>query len=309
MKKIKYIAVFALLFVMIFSVSLTASANSSEVVYKNNFESGSLDDTFQITRGDLKVVNEKGEKFLRCTHEANKIQFAYGPEEQKNVDISFRLRATLFTNTNTATISPFFRSPHIPAWDTISYQLQFNTFQTSLIYADRFADETTLTPIAYYTDSGISVGLWNNVQISTRGDRIIVYLNGDRIIETADSNYGEYGGFGFCSAMSSFDIDDIVITRHYGKNLPEPQANERPLWAGDISEKEEPDIPDTGVIRIDLTTLGQEKVPVNNAIKFTNPFEASIYTWLAVAIAACSGASAVLGFVVLKRGKKGGKLK
>ncbi len=309
MKKIKCLAIFLLLFVLVSSFSLTASAATNKIVYKNNFESGKLDDTFQINYGTLKVVSEKGEKFLRCTNESNRIQFAYGPTEQRDVDISFRLRATLFTNASSATISPFFRSPHIPAWDTVSYQLQFKTFQTSLIFADRFADENTLTPLTDYPDFGISIGLWNNVQISTRGERIIVYVNGDRILETSDNNYGEYGGFGFAGLMSSFDIDDIVITRHYGSNLPEPQANEKPLWAGDFLEKEELDIPDTGVLRIDLTTLGQEKVPVNNAINFTNPFKASIYTWIALAIAVVCGLTAALGFGILIRRKKGVMLK
>ena len=292
------------MFLLSFPCSVSA-APQKEVVYENDFENGEIDDTFEVNRGNLNVVSEKGEKFLRCSHESNRIQFAYGPTDQRNVDISFRLRATTIVNATNATISPFFRSPHIPAWDTISYQLQFKTFQTSLMYADRFADENQLESIGQYPDFGISIGLWNNVQISTRGERIIVYVNGDRILETVDNRYGEYGGFGFAGLQASFDIDDIVITRHYGKNSPEPAANERPLWMGDISEKEEPDIPDTGVIRIDLTNLGQNKKPVNNAINYIDPTKITIYTWIALGISIICVALSTIGFVTIKKSKGG----
>lgn len=306
MKKIKIVfsLVFTLMVLFSFSCSISA-APQKEIIYENDFEDGNIDETFDVNHGTLTVVSEKGEKFLRCSHESNKIQFAYGPTEQHNVDISFRLRATTIVNATNATISPFFRSPHIPAWDTISYQLQFKTYQTSLIYADRFADEMTLESISDYPDFGISMGLWNNVQISTRGERIIVYVNGDRVLETVDNRYGEYGGFGFSGLQASFDIDDIVITRHYGEKLPEPSDNEKPLWMGDISETEEPDIADTGVIRIDLTNLGQNKKPVNNAINYIDPNKITVYTWIALSISVICVALSAVGFVTIKKNKGG----
>ena len=305
MKKIIFLLATVLLLFNTFTFSSFASP-ASEIVYENNFDSGAIDESFDIYYGNLKVVEEKGEQFLRCNHQDNRIQFAYGPAEQRNVDISFKIRATTIANATTATISPFFRSPHIPAWDTVAYQLEFKTYTTSLMYADRFADGNTLTTLAEYSDFGISVGLWNNVQISTRGERIVVYLNGDRILETIDTNEGEYGGFGFAARLASFDIDDLVITRHYGENLPEPSANERPLWMGDLAEEEEPDIADTGVPRIDLTNLGQNKETVNNAINYVDPTLVTTYTWILLAVAAACALAAVGGFVALIL-NKGGK--
>lgn len=309
MRKFKvFLSLFvAILLLCVFPLTAFAS-DTSETLYKNDFENGIIDDSFVVNHGTLNVVSEKGEKFLRCTHESNRIQFAYGPTDQRNVDISFRIRATTIVNATTATISPFFRSPHIPAWDTVSYQLQFKTYETSLIYADRFADDNTLAPIATYPDFAVSVGLWNNVQISTRGERIIVYVNGELLFETIDTNYGEYGGFGFAALQASFDIDDLVISRHYGERLPEPTLNEKPLWMGDLMEKEEADIPDTGIVRIDLTNLGQNKAPVSNAINYIDPTKPTTFTWIILALAVLCAATATTGFVIAII-NKGGKQK
>lgn len=302
MKKILSILISAIFAFSLFS--LTSSAASSEVVYKNSFESGIVDDTFEINYGELKVVEEKGEKFLRCSQQGNKIQFAYGPTDQRNVDISFRIRATNINNATNSTITAFFRSPHIPAWDTISYQLQLKSYQAALIYADRFADDSTLSTLVDYQDYGISVGLWNNVKISTRGEMIIVYVNGDRILETTDDRYGEYGGFGFSASQASFDVDDISITRYYGNSLPDPTANEKPDWAGDPSEKEEADVADTGIIRVDLTTLGQQKSFADNSVDFLNPYIMSVYSWVALGVAVITALAATVGFwILLKKGK------
>ena len=307
MKKLKTALVLLLMVALLVVFPITANAASvSEKVYANDFVSGEIDDSFIVNYGTLSVVKENDESFLRCSHQNNRIQFAYGPSEQRNVDISFRVRATNLSNASNSTVSPFFRSPHIPAWDTISYQLQFKTYETAIIYADRFADDATLEPIASYPDFGISVGLWNNVQISTRGERIIVYVNGDRILETVDNRYGEYGGFGFTGLYSSFDIDDIVITRYYGNILPEPVENERPLWMGDISENEEKDIPDTGIIRIDLTNLGQNKQPVDNSVIYIDPTQITLYTWVALVLAVMAAGLSIAGFVTIKI-SKGGK--
>ncbi len=311
MKKFKFLTMLLALFMVFSALPLTTSAAaSSEVVYKNNFESGKLDDSFVIEYGNLQILQENDGKYLRCNSDTsnNRIHFAYGPQEQRDFDLSFRIRATTMTNNN-ARISPFFRSPHIPAYNTVAYKVRFTSYQTSLVYADRFADGNTLTSIADYDNFGMSIGLWTNVQISTRGERIIVYVNGDKLFDQVDSNYGESGGFGFYSYFAAIDIDDIVITRHYGKSLPEPVANERPAWAGEPGENEELDAPDTGLLRIDLTTLGQEKKPVNLAINFIDPFTASAYTWIALAIAVIAAAGAIVGFVVLRKKSKGGKPK
>ncbi len=307
MKKVKFL-VMLLSLLCIFSVlPFTASAaKTSEVVYENDFESGKLDDTFVVEYGTLSVKKEGDEQFLRCNHENNRLQFAYGPEEQKDVDISFKIRATTIGNNTNSTVSAIFRSPHIPAWDTVGYQLQLKTFQASLIYADRFADGNSLTPMVDSDQFGISIGLWNNVKISTRGKKMIVYINGNLLLETSDDRYGEYGGFGFTGLQSSFDIDDIVITRYYGKKMPEPTANERPLWAGDINENETLDAPDTGVLRIDLTILGQEKKPTSNAVTYVNNAEFNIYSLLALIITVLCAVGSAIGFIILFKKRKGG---
>lgn len=307
MRKIKLLlsAVLALTLILCLATPALA-ADAGKVIYENSFDSGVLDDTFKVTRGTLSVAEEKGNPYLKVAHQTNQVHFAYGPTEQKDYDLTFRIRASLLTNEANATISPFFRSPHLPAWDTVSYQLQLKTFSASLIYADRFADDLTLSPLTEYDGFGISAGLWNNVKISTRGDRIIVYLNGDRVLETSDNKYGQTGGFGFTGRYASFDVDDIVITRYYGSTLPEPTPNEKPAWAGDISEKEEPDIPDTGVLRLDLTTLGQEKKPVNRAINYIDPAATGLYSWIALAAALICGGAATAGFIVLAKNKKEG---
>lgn len=305
--KINKIIASVLTVLLLLSISMfsASAAPSSEVVYENDFSSGELDDTFKITYGNLAVVEEKGDKLLRVTKDsADRVHFAYGPEEQRNYDLSFKVRATFLTNSTNTQLTAFFRSPHIPAWDTVSYHLQFRTYQTALMYADRFADENTLTSLSDYPDFGISSGLWNNVQISTRGDRMIIYVNGNLFFEYTDSQYGELGGFGFTARGVSFDVDDVVITRYYGSSMPEPTANERPQWAGDISEDEEADIEDTGLPRLDFTTLGQEKVVKSNAIHFLNPFELTVYTWIALAVAAVSAVAAVTGWLIIVKRKR-----
>lgn len=306
MKKLKPVLSACLALVLCLGLATPAMAADSKVIYENRFESGTLDDTFKVTRGNLSVVQEKGNHYLKVQHQSNQVHFAYGPQEQKDYDLSFRVRASLFTVEANATVSPFFRSPHIPAWDTVSYQLQLKTYSASLIYADRFADELTLTPLTEYDGFGISAGLWNNVKISTRGDRIIVYINGDRVLEASDDKYGQLGGFGFAAKYASFDVDDIVITRYYGSAMPEPTPNEKPAWVGDISETEEPDVPDTGVLRIDLTTLGQEKTPVNRTIRYTDPSALSLFSWIALAVALVCGGTAAVGFITVAKSRKEG---
>lgn len=309
MKKFKLLTLLLALVVFFSTLPLTASAAASnKVVYKNDFESGKLDDSFVIQYGELNIAQENGGKYLQCSATSNKILFAYGPQEERDYDLSFRIRAATISG-NTSRISALFRSPNIPAHNSVTYKVRFTSFQSSLVYADLFADENTLTSISDYDSFGLSIGLWNNVQISTRGERIIVYVNGDKLFDEVDSRYGENGGFGFYALGATIDVDDIVITRHYGKSLPEPVANERPSWAGEPGENEELDAPDTGLLRIDLTTLGQEKIPVNLAIDFIDPFTISKYTWIALGVAIIAAAGAIVGFVVLRKKSKGGKLK
>lgn len=305
----KFLKIFSLIFCFILLTTILAvptSAASSKVIYENDFSGGDsdIDNTFDVYCGILTVVEEKGNKFLRCTQESAKVHFAYGPTEERNIDISLKIRATTINDNNNSRMEVMFRSPHIPAWETVCYSLQMKTYQSSLIFADRFADANERLPLLDSTDFRMKSGLWNNVQISTRGERIIIYVNGNLLFEYKDNQYAEEGGVGFSAASMSFDVDDIVITKHYGTSLPEPSANEKPEWAGDISEQEEPDIADTGVIRIDLTTLGQEKVAVNNAIHFINPFELTVYTWIALAVALVCLFGAVVGWLLLARYKK-----
>ena len=239
--------------ILVFSAALmllvpASAASVGEVVYKNDFSSTELDETMWYkSGGTVAVMKEYGEQFLRCTSvvgSARKVELSFGPKEIKNVDISFRIRAAV-TNTHTAArMGIYFRSATIPASENFAYQFRLSEAKTTVVNMNSHFDTQTK---ALAEDFNITAraGLWNNVKVCLRENRIVIYVNGELACDFKDDIYPAEGGFGICGERYTFDVDDIVMTHYSGKALPEPTANEAPLWAGEFGTEEPAELADT----------------------------------------------------------------
>lgn len=300
MKKIITIVLVAVtLSISMFSISAFA-AESSKIVYKNDFDGVGIDETMDYNPyGTPSIQEEKGNKYLKCEiSDDDRIAFRinFGPDEQKNVDITLKMRMQGSSDKNHR-MAVFFRSPTIPAFEAISYQLRLYELRSVLTFADIYdANNQTYTQIAEYSEKGNKSGLWHNVKISLRENRIVAYIDGNMVCDTTHDGYAALGGFGLCSYGMSFDVDDIVITRHYGTVLPEPTANEVPEWVGDPLDEEEPEFEDTGDERLNLVGAFNDDDDVD--VKISN-LSLNKYIVLATSVSAVLLLAGIIVFIIL----------
>ena len=275
------------------------AANVGTVLYQNDFSKG-IDSTMNYNAaGSCEITTLFGESFLRCTPLADgtrAFRINFGPEEAKNVDISFRIRSTSAQSNASAFYGLYFRCPSIPANFKFAYQLRLNSQKTSLICMDDYADtvQTVLTEDANTTFTDC---LWYNVKVSLRENRIAVFVNGNMVMDFEDDYYLPLGGFGLCSSRYTFDVDDIKIIGYKGK-LPEPTPNEAPIWVGEPFSDYKKDIPDSGKERLNLSNLGGEKGDGTTEVSVVNPNELTINSWIAISLIAALVIMAVSTLIV-----------
>lgn len=269
------------------SLALSSSAASGgKVVYKNDFNSGGeLDDTmYYLQSGTCKITTEFGEQFLRCTPATSgtrRFGLNFGPAEAKNVDISFRVRARGTQTASGAFLGIYFRSFAIPSHALFSYQLKLNESKAALVHMNNHYDTTTTT-VTEDPNYSIKAGLWNNVKVCLREERIVVYFNGAKVMDVESDLNPVKGGFGICGIRYIFDVDDIVMTQYTGKTLPEPEPNDVPLWKGADGTDEEEDFADTGEERLNLFGTGGEAV--DTTVSYVDPNKLTINSWIAIGL-------------------------
>lgn len=276
-----------------------SAANTGTVLYKNDFSIG-LDDTMDFKHsGTAETVTQFGETFMRCTpltSGTRAFRMNFGPEETKNVDISFRIRSTASQTNTSAFFGVYFRCPSIPANALFGYQLRLSDTKTSLVLMDNYAD-TTSTIITEDAVTAYKTGLWYNIKICLRDTRIVVFVNGNKIMDLEDDYYLSDGSFGICGVRYIFDIDDILITGYKGK-LPEPTPNEAPTWVGDPTANYKADIADSGKERLNLSIIGGEQGGGTTKVSVVNPNELTINSWIAVGLIAALIIMAVSTLIV-----------
>ncbi len=281
MKKVlRLIIAFATLLIVIMSVSVLSHAEEvGKVIYKNDFSNNKLDDTMWYSAiGTQVVTDEFGEYVLRCSGGTSRLNF--GPEEVKNVDLSFRIKARELVTKDSAYFGVYFRSFSIPANALFAHQLRFNNSKVSLVRMNNHLDTKT---VVLTEESSINIkkaGLWYNVKICLRENRIVIYVNGIKIVDFEDDTTPAYGGFGVVGSQYKFDIDDINMVEYTSKVLPEPTPNEAPLWVGLEGTDEEPEFADTGEERLNLFGSTSEKK--DTSVSALAPGEMTLGRWLAV---------------------------
>lgn len=280
---IKMISVTVFCVVLCISILSVGAAESGKVIYSNDF-SGGIDSSMNyLNYGSYEIKTVQNETFLRCTPESSgtrSFRLNFGPQEAKNVDISFRIRSNAAQSNSSAYYGIYFRSPSIPANAKYSYQLRLSGSKTSLYCFDGYADTTQ---IALSEDSMFKIKdcLWYNVKVCLRNSRIVVYVNGTQVFDYLDDYYPTLGGFGIMSVRYAFDIDDIVITKYDNKNLPEPTANTAPIWVGEDDTDYKADILDSGKERLNLAGIGGSKEPSNADV---GEGGMSVFIWLLIII-------------------------
>ncbi len=284
---IKIISVAAVCLALVTSCFTASAANAGTVLYKNDFSNG-LDDTMDYKHsGTAEIITSFDETFMRCTpltSGTRAFRFNFGPEETKNVDISFRVRSTGDQTNSGAFFGVYFRCPSIPANALYSYQLRLSGTKTSLALIDNYAD----TPTTVLTEDAVTTfktGLWYNIKICLRDTRIVVFVNGNKIMDYIDDYYLPDGSFGICGVRYIFDIDDLLITGYNGK-LPEPTPNDPPTWVGDPLGNYKEDILDSGQERVNLLAMGGEQGGGTTKVSVVNPNELTINSWIAVGLIA-----------------------
>ncbi len=301
-KLIKLIATAIIVLTLVFSLSFTASAaDSGKVIYENDFsKSDKLDDTmWYSSAGTQEIIEEYGEKFIRCyplTSGTRASRINFGPNEVKNVDIDFRLRARDTQTATDAYCGLYFRSISIPASPLFAYQLRFNKTKAAVAHVNNHYDTTTNVLIED-ANTMLKPGLWYNIRVSLREKRMVVYVNGQKIVDMEDDSYPVYGGVGLCGVRYTFDIDDILMVQYSGKKLPEPTANETPKWVGELGTQEEEEFVDSGEERLNLFGGTVEKV--STLIKGISPNALTVGKIIALCLLALVILFAVLTVVIL----------
>ena len=300
-KTAKLLITLILVLLMLVGFSLTASAdNAGKVVYENNFSGDKPDDTmWYVNQGSVEIIEEFGDKFLRCyplTSGTRACRVNFGPDEVQNVDITFKLRARATQTASDAYCGIYFRSISIPSNPLFAYQLRFSEKKTSLVHMNNHYDTTTTT-ITEDVENIIKPGLWYNIKVALRGDRIVVYVNGKKIMDMDSDLYSQIGGAGICGVRYTFDMDDIVMTQYGGKKLPEPTPNEAPEWLGKEGTEEEEEIADTGNERLNLFGGTTEKV--DTAVNFLDPAAWTVGKIIAVVMAGLTVMAAITTIVLL----------
>ncbi len=284
---LKIISVSIICLVLGIGIFTVDAADNGTVLYHNDFSSG-VDSTMNYNAaGSYEVTTMFGETFLRCkplVDGTKAFRINFGPEEAKNVDISFRIRSTSAQSNSSAFYGLYFRCPSLPANFKFAYQLRLSSKKTSLVLMDDYADtvQTVLTEEATTTFTDY---LWYNVKVCLRETRIVVFVNGNKVMDLDNDYYLPLGGFGLCSSRYTFDVDDIKIIGYKGK-LPEPMPNEAPVWVGDPFGNYKADIPDSGKERLNLLNLGGEKGSGTTKISVVNPNELTINSWIAIGLIA-----------------------
>ncbi len=287
MKKIIRLTSAALLCCLLLLCPVT-SANASDagtIIYANDFSNG-MDDTMSYTAaGSTEVVTILGETFLRCkplTSGTRAFRMNFGPEEVKNVDITFKIRSTAAVNNTSAHYGVFFRSPAIPAFAPFSYNFRLSASKTALVRYDNYADTTQES---IYEDAMIKANdcLWYNVKVCLRDNRMVVYLNGDKIVDCTDDYYPVRGGFGITSVRYTFDLDDLEILQ-YKSSKVEPTPNLAPEWVGEPGTDYKTDIPDSGKERLNLLNIGGNKDNASTAIDVLSLDELTLNKWIAIGL-------------------------
>ena len=125
-------------------------------------------------------------------------------------------------------------------------------------------------------------GLWYNMKVSLRKNRIVVFVNGVKFIDIEDDRSPDTGGFGVMGSGFEFDIDDIKITRYFGKSLPEPIPNDAPAWVGLEGTDEEEEFADTGEERMNLFGGVSEKI--DTAVSAIAPGSMTLGKWIAIGL-------------------------
>ncbi len=279
---IKIISVAVFCMVLCISMLPVSAAQNGKVIYSNDFSNGVDASMSYLNYGTYEVTTLYNETFLRCTPVTGgtrSFRLNFGPQEAKNVDISFRIRSIEEQTNSGAYYGIFFRSPSIPANAKWGYQLRFSPSKTSIVCFDGYAD-TQQTPISEDPMTKIKDCLWHNVKVCLRNSRIVVYVNGIQVFDQLDDYFPALGGFGIMSVRSTFDIDDIVITQYDKKNLPEPTPNTAPIWVGAEDSDYKADIVDSGKERLDLSGIGGSNSSNNANTNGTGKM--SGYIWLLI---------------------------
>lgn len=294
---------------LLLALMLPASAaGTGKVVYENDFSGTEIDETmWYLNTGTVAVTEEFGEKFLRCTpitSGARAVRINFGPQEAKNVDVSFKIRARANQTNTGAYLGIYFRSISIPANALFAYQLRLNATKTALVHVNNHYDTTTTT-LTEDANTMVSQGLWYNVKLCLRENRIVVYINGTKIMDLEDESNPAAGGFGLCGVRYTFDVDDLVMTQYSGKTLPEPEPNEVPVWVGAPGTDEEPEFADTGEERLNLFGTGGEKV--SSAVSAVDPNKMTVNSYIAIGLIAAlvlMAASTLIVALLLVKSKK-----
>ncbi|MBO5200487.1 MAG: hypothetical protein J6B93_04320 [Clostridia bacterium] len=305
-KTIKLLVLALTVFCIMAALPLTASAaDGGKVIYENHFEGTEIDETMWYnTSGTAEIAKEFGESYLRCRPKSNVFKINFGPAEAENVDVEFKLRARANSTNSSARLTVYFRSISIPANESFSYQLRFNGTKLSLVHVNNHKN-TTATTLTEDPNLTIKQGLWYNVKLSLRDHRIVVYVNGTKYVDMEDDTYPAMGGFGFSSNVYTMEVDDLVITQYNGSKLPEPTANEVPVWVGREGTDEEAEIYDTGEERLNFFGSTDEKK--DTSVFARHPDAMTLGRWIAVAMAALTVLAAgatVWFFIIFKKSNK-----
>ena len=259
--KIRKLLMSLMIIILLISVPFAMQASGAgSVLYKNDFESGKLDEIFTATEGTAQVIKEKGNSFMRLTKNDDRDGYLYVAfeKEAKDFDYSFKVRITSFNNSPIYHWAGFvFKAPTLPPDNSVCYDLRLYKSSTQLYKNNRFAEEPDPKMITENDKMELREGFWSNVQISTRGERIVVYVNGEMLIDVKDDFLTNRGGFGFYCWGTDYDIDDINISEYSSGSTEEPAANERPDWMGDGEEEDE--IIDDGLLGFTIGGTGGNK--------------------------------------------------
>ncbi len=304
MRKLRVILSLAMIVALVLSFTVsTRAADAGKVIFETDFSADTLDESmWYVSGGTVELTDEYGERFLRCTSivgGARQVEINFGPEEVENIDVTMRIRARETRSETNAAMGLHFRSTTIPASRNFAYQLGLSELNMSLNVMNNWYDTQT-TPLADDFNVKVRAGLWNNLKLCLREDRIVVFVNGEMVCDIKDSTYPNEGSIGISGVRYTFDVDDIVMTQYSGSNLPEPTPNEAPIWVGELGTDEKQEIADTGQERVKLPGKGDGDEIFAEGVNLNLIISISLLALAAILLAG----SVIIGIMLVKKPRK-----
>lgn len=259
-----------------------AAENAGQVLYEQNFESGKNEfiNTNPENDGTSSIVEENGNKFLQLVtnngDEANGYLHFWGPMAEDGSlalnmegdwDYTLRVRPDYIKNPDHNWIK-ICTAAQDGKWENACYMFEMWQWRGKIAIKENDIGLNDLNnPLVEGMENEgfeFNDGIWYNVKMSRRANKISVYVNDKLCVYMTDEENRFQGGtIAFCSWGANFSVDDLKVVGYTGDG-PDPT-------------------PTSAATTTSTTVGGETAATTSGATTVNNDF---VFPWIPVVIAA-----------------------